>query len=241
MPGADDGDHHRGRVLLQRPGLRPAHRLTAAREFMGVCTSLQRENRAHELRSAPSVASGSPDRVASPRCLTRGSVRRCGRRSAGCTATGGRCRSRCPTSGSGRRPSTTRKPPPREYWDEEYAATTPAGGIVAPEEFNPFAWMTAAGPPAPGVARPGASTDRTPARRRTARAPSNMLNGGMEVRVHGCPHATRRRDPCRHAPQPTTPNAKDAWASCSSPPPEQRWTNQGDELLKTPRDVLIRY
>jgi hypothetical protein len=36
--------------------------------------------------------------------------------------------------------------PPREHWDEEYAATTPWGGIVAPEEFNPFAWATKAPP-----------------------------------------------------------------------------------------------
>ena len=32
-------------------------------------------------------------------------------------------------------------PPPRLFWDEEYAAATRFGGIVAPEEFNPFAWM----------------------------------------------------------------------------------------------------
>lgn len=32
--------------------------------------------------------------------------------------------------------------PPRLYWDEQYAATTRHGGIVAPEEFNPFAWAT---------------------------------------------------------------------------------------------------
>lgn len=32
--------------------------------------------------------------------------------------------------------------PPRLFWDEAYAATTPHGGIVAPEEFNPFAWMS---------------------------------------------------------------------------------------------------
>jgi hypothetical protein len=30
--------------------------------------------------------------------------------------------------------------PPRLYWDEEYAATTEYGGIVAPLDFNPFAW-----------------------------------------------------------------------------------------------------
>jgi hypothetical protein len=34
------------------------------------------------------------------------------------------------------------EPPPPEYWDEEYAATTPSGGIIAPAEFNPFAWMS---------------------------------------------------------------------------------------------------
>ncbi|MDA0338617.1 MAG: MaoC family dehydratase N-terminal domain-containing protein [Proteobacteria bacterium] len=33
--------------------------------------------------------------------------------------------------------------PPRLYWDQEYAATTAFGGIVAPEDFNPFAWATA--------------------------------------------------------------------------------------------------
>ena len=33
--------------------------------------------------------------------------------------------------------------PPRQFWDEDYAATTLNGCIVAPEEFNPFAWSTA--------------------------------------------------------------------------------------------------
>ena len=30
--------------------------------------------------------------------------------------------------------------PPRIYWDAEYAAATHWGGIVAPPDFNPFAW-----------------------------------------------------------------------------------------------------
>jgi hypothetical protein len=30
--------------------------------------------------------------------------------------------------------------PPRLYWDDGYAATTRWGGIVAPADFNPFAW-----------------------------------------------------------------------------------------------------
>ena len=33
--------------------------------------------------------------------------------------------------------------PPRLFWDQAYAEQTAHGGIVAPEEFNPFAWMTA--------------------------------------------------------------------------------------------------
>jgi N-terminal half of MaoC dehydratase len=39
--------------------------------------------------------------------------------------------------------------PPRLFWDEEYAAFGIHGGIVAPEEFNPFAWFTAEGPVLP--------------------------------------------------------------------------------------------
>ena len=31
--------------------------------------------------------------------------------------------------------------PPHLFWDEEYAKTTRWGGIIAPPEFNPFAWM----------------------------------------------------------------------------------------------------
>ncbi len=30
--------------------------------------------------------------------------------------------------------------PPHLFWDEEYAKKTPFKGIVAPEDFNPFAW-----------------------------------------------------------------------------------------------------
>ena len=33
------------------------------------------------------------------------------------------------------------EPPPRLFWDEGYASTTRWGGIIAPPEFNPFAWQ----------------------------------------------------------------------------------------------------
>lgn len=34
------------------------------------------------------------------------------------------------------------QPPPR-YWDEEWIVANLGGKVLAPQEFNPFAWMTA--------------------------------------------------------------------------------------------------
>jgi hypothetical protein len=52
---------------------------------------------------------------------------------------------RYPAVGTGR--ALPPEPPPREFVDADYA-TTRWGGLVAPREFNPFAWMVAerAGP-----------------------------------------------------------------------------------------------
>jgi hypothetical protein len=33
--------------------------------------------------------------------------------------------------------------PPVRYWDEEWIAANLNGRVLAPQEFNPFAWMTA--------------------------------------------------------------------------------------------------
>ena len=61
------------------------------------------------------------------------------------------------------------KPPP-VYWDEEYARGTKWGGIIAPRDFNPFAWPVdrPPGPPSAG-ARPG----------QTPKKGENVLNGGQ--------------------------------------------------------------
>jgi hypothetical protein len=37
------------------------------------------------------------------------------------------------------------EPPPRLFWDPQYAKATKWGGIVAPEDFNPFAWPVLTG------------------------------------------------------------------------------------------------
>ncbi len=53
--------------------------------------------------------------------------------------------------------------PPRLYWDEDYAASTRWGGIVAPQEFNPFgaAWMAKDPPPKATAATSVGSSSRS--------------------------------------------------------------------------------
>ena len=46
--------------------------------------------------------------------------------------------------------------PPPLYWDEAYAKTTRWGGIIAPPDFNPFAWpVRRQAPPAAAQPREG--------------------------------------------------------------------------------------
>ena len=71
------------------------------------------------------------------------------------------------------------------FWDEDYAASTSYGGVVAPEEFNPFAWFTADGPVLPptfeGQVR---GADMEEAFGIAAPDTSFIMNGGLEM-VHG--------------------------------------------------------
>jgi hypothetical protein len=129
--------------------------------------------------------------------------------------------------------------PPREYWDEEYAATLPAGGIVAPHEFNPFAWMTADGPPVREALGFGASTTE---HRLGIEHPgtTNMLNGGMEVEYTGVP--MRPGDVIRSATRLAGYHERAGRLGLMLfTTTEHQWTNQRDELIKTQRDVIIRY
>src|ERR1700693_969279 len=71
-------------------------------------------------------------------------------------------------------------PPPREFWDRAYAESLPPGGIVAPAEFKPFAWMQG-GDGAPAVRRASTHPDHVEQRLGiTGPGLSFLLNGGME-------------------------------------------------------------
>ncbi|HJP40659.1 MAG TPA: MaoC family dehydratase N-terminal domain-containing protein [Dehalococcoidia bacterium] len=59
--------------------------------------------------------------------------------------------------------------PPRLHWDAEYAASTRWGGIIAPPDFNPFAWP---------IKRPTVDPRATQGEKPDGSALTNM-NGGQ--------------------------------------------------------------
>ena len=130
------------------------------------------------------------------------------------------------------------EPPPRLYWDEDYAAQTRWGGIVAPEEFNPFSWMRAepkgdignrphsltpevlfgvTPPPTRAHVMVGIETEHTGVRMR----PGDVIRAS--ARLAGYSERVGRLGLMLFT---TT---------------EDRWVNQHDELVQTNRTTLIRY
>src|SRR3954453_12530158 len=73
------------------------------------------------------------------------------------------------------------EPPPRLFWDAEYAAATRHGGIVAPEEFTPFAWMTRRDPDAPASDEPVGFVSPEETLGLPAAETKSLINGGTEV------------------------------------------------------------
>lgn len=129
--------------------------------------------------------------------------------------------------------------PPARFWDAAAAAASRWGGIVAPEDFNPFAWMTASPPALPGEQ---AVTDADHTERRLGidgPGLSSQLNGGMSItygalirpgdvitsvtRLGGYDERTGRMGPMLLTELDTT------------------WTSASGELIKTSRMTLIRY
>jgi N-terminal half of MaoC dehydratase len=119
--------------------------------------------------------------------------------------------------------------PPRLFWDEEYARSTRFGGIVAPEDFNPFAWPVPAGEVKPFGAVPGQQTRRG----------DNIMNGGQAdtfgVRIRPRDLITSRTR-LRDWDERQGRNGLTLFTYI-----ETEWRNQRGELVRTRVSTLIRY
>lgn len=130
-------------------------------------------------------------------------------------------------------------PPPAYFWDRSEAETR-FGGFVAPEEFNPFAWMTADGVP-----------NHDPADRSVPIGPEvelgiappltvNLLNGGFEVDYTGA--RMREGDVIAATDRLNDYSEREGrlglmlFTVTSS-----EWINSRGELIKTEKNTLIRY
>lgn len=129
--------------------------------------------------------------------------------------------------------------PPALFIDAEAAAASRWGGIVAPEDFNPFAWLTAEQneDPAAGDAQgPGATELRLGI---TPPPLEFQLNGGLEVE-YGAP--IRPGDvitsESRLVSYTERPGRLGLMLFTVS---EDIWTNQDGEVVKRTRMTLIRY
>lgn len=133
-------------------------------------------------------------------------------------------------------------PAPRLFWDEEYAAGTLHGDIVAPEEFNPFAWMTAyeeQPPTRPDDDDPGDPNRLERSLGITGPGLAFQLNGGMEVaygvRMHPGDVITSEGRLAEYSEREGRLGLMLFTVS------EDTWTNQRHEMVKRTRSTQIRY
>jgi hypothetical protein len=129
--------------------------------------------------------------------------------------------------------------PPRLFWDAEYAKNTRHGGIVAPEEFNPFAWM-AADKEEPDVQLEPNDPNRME-KLLGIEGPGLkfQLNGGMDVE-YGVP--MRPDDVITSVSRLAEYHEREGRLGLMLfTVTEDVWSNQDDEEVKRTRSTLIRY
>ena len=133
------------------------------------------------------------------------------------------------------------KIPPRRFWDEQYARETKAGEIVAPAEYNPFAWMIGRAHIGPQPDHLDAEQARLEENRqiRPPGAPERYLFGGMTAEYHA---------PMRVGDVITSIiSLADLFERTGRVGlmlfyvTEERWTNQNGDLVKTVRSDNILY
>jgi len=130
------------------------------------------------------------------------------------------------------------EPPPAYFWNQAEAEAR-FGGLVAPEEFNPFAWMT---PEGPRVQDPADRTAIGPegALGITPPATTERLNGGIEVEYTGV--RMREGDVIVAVTRLTDYLEREGRLGLMLfTITEQEWTNDRGEIIKTQRGTLIRY
>jgi N-terminal half of MaoC dehydratase len=127
--------------------------------------------------------------------------------------------------------------PPPIYWDETHESTVRNGGIVAPDEFNPFAWMTASGP-RPQTGEEGWGPENTLGI--AAPETSFMLNGGVSSTYTGVPmrpgdviESVSRLKDYRERPG--------RLGQMLFTVTEDVWTNQRGDGVRTSETIIIRY
>ncbi len=127
--------------------------------------------------------------------------------------------------------------PPKLFWDADYAATTRWGGIVAPMDFNPFAW-----PPV----RPGTGGGRS--RAAAAAAAARSAPGGRRLTVMNGGQTDTYGARMRPGDVITSHSRLRDWKEREGrlgltlyTYQETEWRNQKDELVRTRISIGIRY
>ncbi len=118
--------------------------------------------------------------------------------------------------------------PPAIYWDEEYAKTTRWNGIIAPRDFNPFAWP---------IERP--QRRGPPLGARPDGKPLTGMNGG-QTDTYGAP--MRPGDVVTSRSRLVDWNERSGrlgWTLFTTS--EIEWKNQDGELVKRRMSIGIRY
>ena len=118
--------------------------------------------------------------------------------------------------------------PPPLYWDEDYAGSTRYGTIIAPLDFNPFAWPVHREPaPASTASADGAGVG------------TRGMNGGQTEEYF---------EPMRSGDVISTTTGLTEWTERTTrlgltlfTTTETRWTNQDGKLVKVRRSIGIRY
>ncbi|MFE2433085.1 MaoC family dehydratase N-terminal domain-containing protein [Streptomyces sp. NPDC059373] len=130
-------------------------------------------------------------------------------------------------------------PPPAVFWDEQAAAASVHGGIVAPEDFNPFAWMTTAGPDDRSAGEPNDPDNTEHLLGIAGPGLKFQLNGGLDVE-YGVP--IRPGDVISTQSRVVEYRERRGRLGLMLfTVIEDVWTNQNDETVRRGRTTLIRY